>query len=176
MLNPQLLNNLGDFFATFKEIVTLATNPQQLDTIIAGLSDAKDTLAKADAAKPALAALEDFKTSKESQLKEISDAKEAADEAARLNTEHATALTETSEQLAAQIDEHKHNVSALAEETAAVKAREQAVALAEQAAKDTQAKADQALEAANDLKQAYVTKLQTIAAAEGAPDGSTSQK
>ena len=167
MLNSQLLNNLSDFFTAFKELATLAKT-DELDTVVAGLADAKDTLSKHSAAKADLQELEKFKSSKEEQMAAIKSAQDANQEAASLNTKHAKDLIAFENSLISQKSDHQKNVSALADDVKKVKAREDAVIEAEKKANDTQAEADQALRDANDLKQSYVNKLKTLSQAEGA--------
>lgn len=174
MLNPQVLNNLEPFFVAFKEALLIAAKPEQLDTVIAGLSDAKATLAQAAAAKPALDELETFKTTKAEQLQSIADGRAAVEEAARLNTEHAQLLTDANAELDSQRIQYKADVTSLGEREDAVKAREDSVEQAQSDAKVAQDKADQALVDANDLKQAYIAKLKALASTEGASDVASS--
>lgn len=173
MLNPQLLNNLGDFFSTFKEVVTLATNPEKLDTIIAGLDDAKAVIAQHAAAQSDLDELATFKTTKAKQLSDIADAQAAIDEAAKLNTDQAKALQDAEASFTDDKATFATQVSDLQKQAAAVASRESAVQSAEQDVKDTQAAADLALADANTLKQSYVAKLQALAQTEGGDDGTS---
>ena len=174
MFNPQLINSLNDFFATFKEVVALATNPQNLDSVITGLADAKEVLVQHDVAKADLAELAAFKVSKAKQLADLADAQTAADAAAQLNTDQAKALSATADELAkkqADLDAANNDVAA---KIAVVQAREDAVTASEKAVEDTKAAAEQALTDANTLKQSYIAKLQTLAQTEGGSNGGSS--
>lgn len=169
MINSQLLNSLSDFFGAFRELVTLA-NSGKMDDVIAGLAEARADLAQHAAVKDDLAALEEFNATKQAQLDAIADSQAAVDEAAKLNTDHAKALQDADKSLEDAKAALAEQVKDLADKEQALKDREAAVELAEQGAKDTQAAADHALADAATLKQAYITKLQTLAQTEGASD------
>lgn len=165
MLNSQLLNNLSDFFAAFKELVELAKT-DKLETVVAGLGDAKAALAQQAAAKKDLAALEEFKTTKQSQLDDLDSKRKVVNEAASLNKKQAAALQDAKVAFAGEKKDFADVQKQHSVKENALVSRETAVADAELAVKDTQAAAAQSLLDAGKLKQSYIDKLKTLAQTE----------